>query len=169
MVKIRHFCYLFEMHKVLSVTVQKGIPQAFCTDRIPCQTHQIVHDDIDITTRVSSEICTNKSAVLLCISLSVSLFGSLPPPPPVCPSPHTSLPHFFNRTLPLHQTFAHALAPPSTTVSAPLPRFTCPVSLSFLLSLCAPTISPSFCFCVSLSFSCVLHLRSSLLSIYLSL
>jgi len=104
----------------------------------------------------------------------VSLFGSLPPPPPVCPpvvcpSPHPSLPHFFNRSLPFHLTFAHALAPPSTTVSAPLPRFTCPVSLSLLLSLCAPTISPSFCFCVSLSFSCVLHPPSSLLSIYLSL
>ena len=53
---------LFEMYKSLSVTVQNGIPQAFYTDRIPCQTHQMVHDDIDFTTHVSSEICTNKSA-----------------------------------------------------------------------------------------------------------
>jgi len=50
------------MHKSLSVTVRIGIPQAFCTDRIPCQTHLMVHDDIDFTTRVSSEICTNISA-----------------------------------------------------------------------------------------------------------
>ena len=62
MVKIRHFCYLFEMRNDLSVTVQIGIPQAFCTDKIPCETHLMVHDDIDITTRVSSKICTNKSA-----------------------------------------------------------------------------------------------------------
>ena len=50
------------MHKGLSVTVQIGIPQAFCTDNMTCQTHPMVHDDIDITTRVSSKICTNKSA-----------------------------------------------------------------------------------------------------------
>ena len=62
MVKIRHFCYLFEMCNGLSVTVQIGIPQAFCTDKIPCQTHLMVLDEIDITTRVSCEICTNKSA-----------------------------------------------------------------------------------------------------------
>ena len=43
------------MHKGLYVTVQIGIPQAFCTDKIPCQTHLMVHDDIDITTRVSSK------------------------------------------------------------------------------------------------------------------
>jgi len=50
------------MHKSLSVTVQIGIPQAFCTNNIPCQTPLMVHDDINFTTRVSSEICTNKSA-----------------------------------------------------------------------------------------------------------
>ena len=42
--------------------MQNGIPQAFCTDRIPCQTHEMVHDDIDFTTRVFSVICTKKSA-----------------------------------------------------------------------------------------------------------
>ena len=62
MVKIRHFCYLLKLHEDLSFTVQNGIPQAFCTDKIPCQTHLMVHDDIDITTRVSCEICTNNSA-----------------------------------------------------------------------------------------------------------
>ena len=62
MVIFRHFCYLFQMHKGLSVTVQNGITPAFCTNKTTCQTPHMVHDDIDITTRVSSKICTNKSA-----------------------------------------------------------------------------------------------------------
>jgi len=76
MVKIRHFCYLFEVHKGLSVTVQKSIPQAFCTDRIPCQTHEMVHDDIDFTTRVSSEICTNKFADFRRFSANSNLYAA---------------------------------------------------------------------------------------------
>jgi len=77
MVKIRHFCYLFEMHKCLSVTVQIGISQAFCTDKIPCQTHLMAHDDIDVTTRVSSEICTNKSADFRRFSANQNLYAGI--------------------------------------------------------------------------------------------
>jgi len=77
MVKIIHFCYLFEMCNCLSFTVQIGIPQAFCTDKIPCQTHLMVHDDIDITTRVSSEICTNKSADFRRFSASQNLYAGI--------------------------------------------------------------------------------------------
>ena len=49
MVIFRHFCYLFQMHKGLSVTVQNGITLAFCTNKTTCQTPHMVHDDIDIT------------------------------------------------------------------------------------------------------------------------
>ena len=77
MVKIRHICYLFEMYKSLSVKVQIGIPQAFCTDKIPCQTHLIVHDEIDVTTRVSCEICTNKSADFRRFSANPNLYAGI--------------------------------------------------------------------------------------------
>jgi len=56
------FCYLFFVHKSLSVTVQKNIPQGFCTEKIPCQTNFMVHDNIGFTTRFFSEISTNKSS-----------------------------------------------------------------------------------------------------------
>ena len=77
MVRIRHFCYLFEIHKCLSVTVQIGFPQAFGIDKIPCQTHLMVHDDIDVTTRVSSEICTNKSADFRRFSANQNLYAGI--------------------------------------------------------------------------------------------
>jgi hypothetical protein len=77
MVKIRHFCYLLKLHEGLSFTVQNGIPQAFCTDKIPCQTHLMVHDDIDITTRVSCEICTNNSADFRRFSANQNLYAGI--------------------------------------------------------------------------------------------
>ena len=77
MVKIRHFCYLFQMCNGLSVTVQICIPQAFCTDKILCQTHLMVHDDIDITTRVSSKICTKKFADFRRFSARQNLYAGI--------------------------------------------------------------------------------------------
>ena len=65
------------MHKGLYVTVQIGIPQAFCTDKMTCQTHLMVHDDIDITTRVSSKICTNKSADFRRFSANQNLYAGI--------------------------------------------------------------------------------------------
>ena len=76
-VKIRRFCYLLKLREGLSYTVQNGIPQALCTDKIPCQTHLMVHDDIDITTRVSCEICTNKSADFRRFSANQNLYAGI--------------------------------------------------------------------------------------------
>jgi len=130
--------------------------------------------------------CVALHLVLFCsIFLSLSLFGSLcppPPVPPVCPSSHSSLSHLHSASPSDHRSWTasplyHCLCSRAPFYVSSLSLFLafsfCPNYLSLILFLCislfvlratSPLFSPVYLsvpitfFCVSLPSSCVLSI-----------